>query len=92
VIKGLGLSTLAAITGEGSIVFDESEYSLTIPKDWIFRLAPELASDIPVETDCSIISKVKPHFKVGLSDLTLNLSLNTLKRVMYLHLVSFGLN
>ena len=54
------MSTLAAITGEGSIVYNVEEelYSLMLPRDWVFRLAPELASDIPVELDCSIISKV----------------------------------
>jgi len=60
VIKGLGLSTLAAITGEGSIIFnqDSQEYSLTLPRDWVFRLAPELATGIPCDRDCSIISKL----------------------------------
>ena len=60
VIKGLGLSTLAAITGEGSIILNQEseEYSLTLPRDWVFRLAPELATGIPCDRDCSIISKV----------------------------------
>ena len=54
------MSTLAAITGEGSIILNQEseEYSLTLPRDWVFRLAPELATGIPCDRDCSIISKV----------------------------------
>ena len=61
VIKGLGLSTLAAITGEGAIRLDPEthEYTLKLPADWVTRLAPELAENIPCEPDASIIPKVE---------------------------------
>ena len=59
VIKGLGLSTLAAITGEGAIrLVGENNYELKLPADWVTRLAPELAQNIQVEVDTSIIPKV----------------------------------
>ena len=63
-IKGLGLSTLAAITGEGAIRLDPvtDEYTLKLPADWVTRLAPELAENIPCEPDASIIPKVVSFF------------------------------
>jgi hypothetical protein len=48
VIKGLGLSTLAALTGVGSLNYDSNtvEYTMTLPNDWVHRLAPELCAGI----------------------------------------------
>ena len=61
VIKGLGLSTLAAFTGVGSLEHTDNKYSITLPTDWVHRLAPELCHGVADELkpDSSIIPKVE---------------------------------
>ncbi|CBY36174.1 unnamed protein product [Oikopleura dioica] len=61
VIKGLGLATVSALTGVGSIRNnpETEKYYIDVPTDWIHRLSPELATiDLEKCQNSSIIPKL----------------------------------
>ena len=61
-IKGLGLATVSALTGIGSIRNnpETDKYYIDVPTDWIHRLSPELATiDLEKCQNSSIIPKVE---------------------------------
>lgn len=66
VIKGLGLTTVSALTGVGSIRQDSGtkDYYIDVPNDWIHRLSPELATiDFGNKFESKYTSSIIPKLK-----------------------------